>query len=393
MKVTRASGIIMVLGILLAGCQPAATLTAQPTAIPPTAVPPTAQATSQIPTATLLAATEVPPTVTLQPSPTISLAAVPTATPLPPGGLPDVSAGVYLDDLSTPAALMLSYVNAINRHEYLRAYSYWDSPSDYIGSLDNFTNGLANTTSEAITFGLITSDGAAGSMYYTVPAVLVDTLGNGSTSRFSSCFILRLPQPANFGAPPISPMMIERGVKTAISPSTSNATALGSACTGANYPLGANPVPAVVESLSDLSNNNYIDNRSGPEELISSLLNSLNRKEYVRAYSYWQNPSSSVGSYTSYAAGFSNTGVVTATFGIPTSDVGAGQRYYYVPLGMKVTTTSNGQQTFVGCYTMHLGNPGMQATLPFQPLGITAGKFKLVSNTVDVTPLLATACN
>jgi len=26
-------------------------------------------------------------------------------------------------------------------------------------------------------------------------------------------------------------------------------------------------------------------------------------------------------------------------------------------------------------------------------LGITAGKFKLVSNTVDVTPLLATACN
>jgi len=393
MKISRTVVIFMLIGILLAACFPAATPAAQPTAVPPVGQPTSLMPTSVMPTATLAASTLVPPTSTVQPSPTVSLPPVATSTPLAAGGLPSASAGVFLDDRSTPAALMLSYVNAINRHEYLRAYSYWESPSDYIGSLDNFTNGLANTASEAITFGLITSDGAAGSMYYTVPAILADTLGNGSASRFASCFILRLPEPANFGAPPITPMMIERGVKNSISPSTRNATALGSACTGANYPMGANPVPAAVESLADVSSNNYVDNRSGPLELISSLMNALNRKEYVRAYSYWQVPSAAGSSYSSYAAGYSNTEVVKPIFGIPTSDVGAGQLYYYVPLAMKVTTTSNAQQTFVGCYTLHLGNPGMQATLPFQPLGITAGNFKVVSNAVDVTPLLATACS
>jgi len=47
----------------------------------------------------------------------------------------------------------------------------------------------------------------------------------------------------------------------------------------------------------------------------------------------------------------------------------------------------------VGCYTLHLANPGMQGTLPFQPLGITAGKFVKVANNVNVVPLLTTACN
>jgi len=221
----------------------------------------------------------------------------------------------------------------------------------------------------------------------------VDTLNGGSTSKFASCFLLRLPQPANFGAPPIHPMGIERGVKTAISSSTSNTDALASACSGPDYPAGGGATAASVESTIDLSNNNYIDNRSGAVEVVSSLINALNRKEYVRAYSYWQDPATSVGSYTSYAAGFSDTGVVTAVFGTSTSDAGAGQFHYQVPLAMKVITTSNQQQTFVGCYTLHLSNPGIQGTLPFEPRGITTGKFKQVGNSVDVTPLLATACS
>jgi hypothetical protein len=387
MALIRTSCIIVIVAIMLVACQPGGTPTAQPTMVPPTV-----QATSEVVTATASAPTQALSTVTSEPSATTAPAAVATATPVPPGTLPGVSASVYLDDRSTAAALMLSYVNAINRHEYLRAYSYWNSPGSYIGSLANFTNAFANTSSEAITFGQLSSDGAAGSIYFTVPAVIVDTLGNGSTSKFSSCFILRLPEPANFSAPPIRPLGIERGVKTAISSSTSNANALASACSGPNYPTGASPETAAVESLSDLTNNNYIDNRSGPVEVISSLINSLNRKEYVRAYSYWQTPVIAIGSYSSYAAGFANTGAVTAMFGTPTYKIGAGQLQYEVPLAMKVTTTSSTQQTFVGCYTLLLFNAGMQVTLPFEPLGIAGGRFSQVSNSVDVTPLLTTAC-
>jgi hypothetical protein len=119
----------------------------------------------------------------------------------------------------------------------------------------------------------------------------------------------------------------------------------------------------------------------------------LNRHEYVRAYSYWQNPATTVGNYDNYAAGFNDTGSVTATFGTVSSDAGAGQFHYQIPVAMKVLTTSNTQQTFVGCYTLHLSNPGIQGALPFEPLGITVGKNKLVANNTDVNPLLATACN
>jgi hypothetical protein len=388
MTLIKRLGVIVIVGMILAACQPATAPTVQPTMGLPTV-----QVTFQVVTATPAAPTQALPAVTSEPSATTAPAATATVIPATPGTLPDVSASVYLDDRSTPAALILSYVSAINRHEYLRAYSYWNSPASYIGPLDNFTNGLANTNSEAITFGQLSSEGAAGSVYFTVPALLVDTLSGGSTSKFASCFVLRLPQPGNFGAPPIQPLGIERGVKSAISSSTSNADALASACSGADYPAGANLDTATIESLSDLSSNSYIDNRSGPVEVISSLINSLNRKEYVRAYSYWQNPATTVGSYSSYAAGFSDTGVVTAILGTPTSDAGAGQFHYQVPLAMKVITTSNTQQTFVGCYTLHISNPGIQGMLPFEPLGITAGKFKHVSNSVDVTPLLATACN
>ena len=60
---------------------------------------------------------------------------------------------------------------------------------------------------------------------------------------------------------------------------------------------------------------------------------------------------------------------------------------------MKVLTTSSTKQTFVGCYTLRLAQPAVQATPPFQPMGIIAGKFTQVANGTDITPLLPTACN
>jgi len=382
MTFAKKAGIFVIIAMLLAACGPVVTSTPTPKVVPTEVIVVTS---TPEPTEAVTATSES--TATAVPT------QAPTATLAPTASLPDVSTTAYLDDRSTAAAVILSYVNAINRHEYLRAYAYWNSPTSYIGSLDTFTNAYTNTSAEAVTFGQITSDGAAGSIYFTVPAVLVDTMNDNSTGKYGACFLLRLPQPGNFGAPPIQPMGIERGVKTAVSSSISDADVLAAACNSTDYPTGANPEASAVESLADLSSTNYIDNRSGAVEEVSSLLNAINRKEYVRAYSYFQNPATFPGSYSSYAAGFNDTGSVTAIFGTPAVDVGAGQFHYQVPLAMKVITTSNTQQTFVGCYTMHLANPGIQGTLPFQPLGITTGKFTQVSNNIDVTPLIATACN
>ena len=377
---------------MLAACESIYPATTQPTS--------TAAVIVKVVTNTPETATQALPTVTNAPTDTAvptattvpSATTAPTAAPTALGTLPDDSMSNYLDDRSTPAALILSYVNAINRHEYLRAYSYWPNPASYLGTLSNFTNAMSNVSSESISMGQVTSEGAAGSVFYTVPTAVTDTLTPSGTNKYAICFILQFPQPANYGAPPIQPMNFAQYTKTAVSTSTSDASAISSACSGSNT-SGLPGTDAVVENLNDLSVNNFIDNRSGAIEVISSLLNAINHKEYVRAYSYWQNPATTVGSYASYAAGYNDTGSVTAIFGTVTSDAGAGQFHYQVPLAMKVITTSNTQQTFVGCYTLHLSNPGFQGTLPFEPLGITAGKFTLVSNSANLAPLIAAACN
>ena len=152
------------------------------------------------------------------------------------------------------------------------------------------------------------------------------------------------------------------------------------------------PVPISGESLN-IDKNNFIDNRSGPIETVSSFLNALNRKEYVRAYSYYQDPATYPGAYAAYAAGYANTDVIAATFGSVQSEGAAGSLYYKVPLALHVLTTSSSTQTFVGCYTLRLAQPAVQATPPFQPMSIVAGKFSQVANSTNVSTLLPTACN
>jgi hypothetical protein len=175
--------------------------------------------------------------------------------------------------------------------------------------------------------------------------------------------------------------------KVAVDSSVSDANIISAACPDTT---GLAMTDATVEELSDLSDSNFIDNRSGPVEVISSLLNAINRKEYVRAFSYWENPSVS---YTNFANGYNDTASVTATFGTVISDAGAGQFHYQVPVAENVTHTDNSKHLYVGCYVLHLSNPGMQGMLPFQPIGIVSGTFKEYPVGTDVTPLLASVCH
>jgi len=302
--------------------------------------------------------------------------------------LPDISDSVYLDDRSTPAALMLSYFNAINRREYLRAYSYYIH-DETLGTLDEFSSGYRNTQKVRVVVGDISSEGAAGSIYYTIPMVLNATTTSGVQQKFSACYIVRLPQPGNYGAPPITPMHLERGTAKSIPLTTSDVDALASACPSLDFPTGVNVSPASMENLADLSSTNYIDNRSDPEAVIRSLLNALNSQQYVRAYSYWQDPSFT---YDSFSESYANTVSVSAVFGAVTSDAGAGQIYYTLPAVLESMLTDGTKQTFSVCYTLHLSQPTFQGTVPFQPLGIQSAISKQVENGADPTTLLSTAC-
>ncbi len=325
---------------------------------------------------------------------------IPVATETPTDNTPvvaavDYSASVYLDDRSTPATMLYSLANAINRHEFIRAYSYWSTPMDYLGILDAFTNNYASTDNVQLMIGDIFSEGAAGTFYYSAPVIFTFTNIDTTVYRMFSCFLFRLPQPANYGQPPIDLLHILKGGLNPVPADINDGDAMMSACNGTDYgtfSAGNPPESHALESLAELGPDNYIDNRSGAVEVVSSLFNAINRKEYVRAYSYWQDPAA-VGNYSDFAAGFADTDLISATFGTVLSDAGAGQYYYQVPVTQTVQTTGGATQVFVGCYTLHLSNPGMQAVMPFEPLGITNGKFALIANDLDTTTLMERACN
>jgi len=114
-------------------------------------------------------------------------------------------APVYLDDRSTPQQLVLSYYNAIARAEYARAYGYYgpeDAP-DY----EAWQVQYENVVRAEVSFGEMAQEGAAGSIYYTLPATVDMERADGQHEVSFGCFQIRLAQPA-IQSPPFQPMHI-----------------------------------------------------------------------------------------------------------------------------------------------------------------------------------------
>jgi hypothetical protein len=381
---------LLVFSLALLACK--LTITTAPTAVPAVTVSVPAvvmaspvnpvNAIPNIPTSTNTP-TAITPTATTSPTPTPT--ASKTAVPLP-----NPATSAYIDDRSTPSQVIVSLYNAINRQEYLRAYNYWRDPAIALGDFNSFANGYQDTASVSLVFGQISGDAGMSQVYYTVPVILKATAKNGSRTNYAACYVVHETSPDVYGAPPFSPMGIYQGTAIPADIQASDASMLSTACN--DYPAGPMRVTIAGESLS-IDKSNFLDNRSGPIETVSSFLNALNRKQYVRAYSYYQNPAAYPGDYAPYAAGYAETDVITVTFGAVLSEGAAGSLYYKVPLALHVLTTTSARQTFVGCYTLRLAQPAVQGIPPFEPMGIIAGKFQQVNNSVNVNPLLLTACN
>ena len=177
----------------------------------------------------------------------------------------------------------------------------------------------------------------------------------------------------------------------AVAPSgSSDATLLAHACDGINK--AAQPAsPAPVTNTSDITPANYLDDRTGPIEVLSSLFNAVNRHEYVRAYAYWE-ANSTVGPFAQFQTGYADTASVALTFGTPVSNFGAGQIYYTLPVVLVAQTTSSVPQTYAGCYKFHLARPEIQGVPPFLPLAIASATVKTAANNADKTTLLQQAC-
>ncbi|MAT43687.1 MAG: hypothetical protein CL609_15225 [Anaerolineaceae bacterium] len=364
----------LILLFLISACQ-LSTPTPTPTTTIPT-LPPTVEI---IPTNTV-EVTDTPttaPTATTEPSPTI------TNTPEPT--IPS-----YLDDRSTATGLMDSFFNAINRAEYLRAYNYWRDPAAQLGNFNDFAAGYDTTSNVEVTYGQIGGDAGAGQMYYSVPLILTVTNTDSSIQYYSACYILRLSQPAVQATPPFKPLGIERAIAVTLSSDADLPNVLETACTAYDFPVGA-PLPTnPVTNHEVYTADNYLDERSEPILVIRSFYNALNRHEFLRAYSYWKNPVETIGSYSDFLLSHQNIDSVEFVSGETTVDAGAGQRYYQVPVAVRLTQTGGSIQTLQGCYTLHLSLPGIQATPPFEPIGIRERNLTAADNTTSLMDILNT---
>ena len=93
------------------------------------------------------------------------------------------------ENLDSPVDLLASYYNAINRQEYQRAYSYWESPPRPYNA---FANGFADTASVQLIVQPPTYyGGAAGSLYVSIPTVLIAQHYDGTQLTFAGCFVTR----------------------------------------------------------------------------------------------------------------------------------------------------------------------------------------------------------
>jgi hypothetical protein len=114
----------------------------------------------------------------------------------------------YLDDRSTPAALVKSLYNAINRREFARAFSYFANPPS--ADVAAYAAGYEDTESVEVVAGAPSEEGAAGSLFYQLPIAIQATATDGSQRVFAGCYTLRLVNPA-LQAETFTPLTIERG--------------------------------------------------------------------------------------------------------------------------------------------------------------------------------------
>jgi hypothetical protein len=107
----------------------------------------------------------------------------------------------------------------------------------------------------------------------------------------------------------------------------------------------------------------FYENRTEAVNTLKSYYNAINRKEYQRAYGYFEgapNPQPSLApSYDQFAAGYANTASVALAYGKEFTGAAAGSIYDSLPVLITARHTDGSTQAFAGCYTLRRTNEGV----------------------------------
>lgn len=111
----------------------------------------------------------------------------------------------YFDDRSSADALIRSLYNAINRHEYARAWDYFETQP--AKSFEAYAKGFEGTENVEVVTGAFGGDGAAGSIFFNVPVAISSKDSKGQEKIFSGCYTVRQVN-GGIQEPPSAPLRI-----------------------------------------------------------------------------------------------------------------------------------------------------------------------------------------
>jgi hypothetical protein len=162
--------------------------------------------------------------------------------------------------------------------------------------------------------------------------------------------------------------------------------------------LGISPMPSRQRDFLigdpefvDVSTRTFLDDRSNPIQVVRSYYNAINRKELVRAYSYWSpNASPKPPTFEVFQKDFAAVTVTQLETGKTFNDKTGDTVYYYVPITAYTRQANNRLVTYVGCYTVAQPQAGAP---PFVPLGIYSINLEEVQNySSNLNNLMAQIC-
>lgn len=114
----------------------------------------------------------------------------------------------------------------------------------------------------------------------------------------------------------------------------------------------------------------YEDDRSSTEAVVQSFYNAINRKEYLRAWSYFE--SSAAPAYATFKLGFTQTKAVDMKLGEVEAEGAAGSVQTKLPIAIQAHQSDGSRTVFEGCYILVQVNPSIQDTPPFRPIQIAS---------------------
>ena len=132
------------------------------------------------------------------------------------------------------------------------------------------------------------------------------------------------------------------------------------------------------------------ENLNSPVDLLASYYDAINRKQYQRAYGYWQTPPTS---YPKFANGFSDTTSVQLIVQPPTSGEGAaGSTYVQISTVLIAQHTDGSQHTYAGCFTTRKSNLQPPDIPKADVWHIYSAQLKEVPNSASIPNQLAKPC-